>query len=106
LLKELEVPKTVTIGSSEANAAAIRSYNDEHTTSIAIRQVKSLNNIVEQDQRGVKRSTRPMLGSKAFDAVQATLVGIELRHMLRKGQLEDGVGQVLTTAEQFSTLAA
>jgi len=47
-----------------------------------------------------------MLGFKSFAAAQATLVGIELIHMLRKGQFEKGVGQGLTTAEQFSTLAA
>jgi hypothetical protein len=37
---------------------------------------------------------------------QSTLVGIELMHMLRKQQLEDGVEQGLTAAEQFSSLAA
>jgi transposase-like protein len=56
--------------------------------------------------RAVKRITRPMLGFKSFDAAQATLVGIELMHMLRKGQLADGVEQELTAAEQFYSLAA
>ena len=28
--------------------------------------------------------TRPMLGFKAFDAAQSTLVGIELMHMIKK----------------------
>jgi putative transposase len=100
------VPDRITIDGSEANEAAIRSYNKEHGTSIEIRQIKYLNNIVEQDHRGVKRITRPMLGFKSFEAAQATLVGIELMHMLRKRQLEHGVGRGLTTAEQFSTLAA
>jgi len=45
---------------------------------------------VEQDHRGVKRVTRPMLGFKSFDAAQYTLTGVELMHMLRKGQLEGG----------------
>jgi putative transposase len=81
------VPETITIDGSEANEAAIKSYNQEHGTTISIRQVKYLNNIVEQDHRGVKRITRPMLGFKAFDAAQATLVGIELMHMIRKRQL-------------------
>src|SRR5436190_5132553 len=31
-----------------------------------------------------------MLGFKAFAAAQSTLTGIELMHMLRKGQLEGG----------------
>ena len=74
---------------------------------IIIRQVKYLNNMVEQDHRGVKRITRPMLeGFKAFDAVQSTLVGIELMHMLRKGQLVGGVKQEVTAAEQFYALAS
>ena len=80
------VPKKITIDGSEANAAAIRRYNAEHGTAIIIRQVKYLNNIVEQDHRAVKRVTRPMLGFKSFDAAQSTLVGIELMHMLRKNQ--------------------
>jgi putative transposase len=100
------VPEIITIDRSEANAAAIRSYNQEHGTTLTIRQVKYLNNLVEQDHRSVKRVTRPMLGFKAFDAAQPTLVGIELRHMLRKGQLDDGVAQDLTLAEQFYPLAA
>ena len=47
-----------------------------------------------------------MLGFKSFDAAQSTLAGIELMHMLRKGQLEEGFEQGLTAAEQFSSLAA
>ena len=54
----------------------------------------------------MKRITRPMLGFKSFDAAQSTLVGIELMHMLRKPQLEDGVEQGLTVAEPFYALAA
>ena len=101
------VPETITIDGSEANAAAIRSYNEAYGTTILIRQVKYLNNLVEQDHRGVKRVTRPMLGFKSFAAADATLVGIELMHMLKKRQLviEEG-GEGLTAAEQFYALAA
>jgi putative transposase len=101
------VPETITIDGSEANVAAIKRYNEEHGTTIIIRQVKYLNNIVEQDHRAIKRVTRPMLGFKVFEAAQRTLVGIELMHMLKKGQLviADGV-EGFTPAEQFSMLAA
>jgi putative transposase len=101
------VPETITIDGSEANAAAIKRYNEEHGTAIIIRQVKYLNNIIEQDHRGVKRMTRPMLGFKSYAAAQATLIGIELTHMLKKGQLvgEEGV-EGLTPAKQFYALAA
>jgi len=99
-------PEKITIDASAANEAAIKSYNEEHGTAIIIRKTKYLNNIVEQDHRGVKRITRPMLGFKAFDAAQATLTGIELIYMLRKGQLVGGREAGLSVAEQFYTLAA
>jgi putative transposase len=69
--------------------------------------VKYLNHVVEQDYRGVKRVTRPMLGFKSFEAAQSKLVGIVLMHMLKKGQMavEEGA-EGLTPAEQFYALAA
>jgi transposase-like protein len=100
------VPETITIDGSESTAAAIKSYNEEHGTTIVIRQVKSLHKIVEQDHRGVKRVTRPMLGFKSFEAAQLTLVGIELIHILQKRQMEDDGAQGLTVAEQFYSLAS
>jgi putative transposase len=101
------VPETITIDGSEANEAAIKRYNKEHGTHIAIRQVKYLNNIVEQDHRAVKRITRSMLGFKAFTAAQDTLVGIELMHMIKKRQLvvEEG-DEDRTAAALFYSLAA
>ena len=66
-----------------------------------MRQVKYLNNIVEQDHRFVKRVTRPMLGFKTFRTARAVLAGIELMHMIRKGQLSAEKGKDLSFAEQF-----
>ena len=101
------VPETITIDGSAANEAAIRSYNAEHGTAIAIRKVKYLNNIVEQDHRAVKRITRPMLGFKSFHAAQGTLAGIELMHMIKKKQMMVKPGdEGLTAAEQFYALAS
>jgi putative transposase len=74
----------MTIDGSEANEAAIKRDHEAHGTVIEIHQVKSLNNMVAQDHRAIKRVTRPMLGFTSFDAAQLTLVGIELMHMLRK----------------------
>jgi putative transposase len=73
---------------------------------MAIRQVRYLNNVVEQDHRAVKRITRPMLGFKSVEAAQCTLAGVELMHMLRKGQAASGANHGLTAAEQFYALAA
>ena len=92
---------------SAANEAAIKSYHAEHGTAIAIRTVKYLNNIVEQDPRGVQRIMRPRRGFQAFDAAQATLVGIEFRHMIQQRHLggEEG-NEDRTAAELFYSLAA
>jgi putative transposase len=101
------LPEMITIDGSDANEAAIKRYNQEHGTAIAIRQVKYLNNIIEQDHRGVKRVTRPMLGFKSFAAAQDTLVGIELMHMIKKKQMVGEAGdEGLTAAELFYSLAA
>jgi len=101
------VPETMTIDGSDANEAAIKRYNEDHGTHIIIRQVKYLNNIVEQDHRAVKRVTRPMLGFKSFDAAQDTLIGIELMHMIKKRQMMVEAGdEGLSIAEQFYSLAA
>jgi putative transposase len=100
-------PEKITIDGSDANEAAIKSYNETHGTHIIIRQVKYLNNIVEQDHRGIKRVTRPMLGFTSFEAAQDTLVGIELMHMIKKKQLLVEAGdEGLTAAELFYSLAA
>jgi transposase-like protein len=101
------VPETITIDGSDAHEATIKSYNQAYGTAVAIRQVKYLNNVVEQDHRAVKRITRPMLGFKSFTAAQDTLVGIELMHMLKKRQLaveERDEGR--TAADLFYSLAA
>ena len=97
-------PEKITIDKSGANTAAIESYNKDHEAGIELRQVKYLNNIVEQDHRAVKRVLRPMLGFKSFRSAQVTLAGIELMHMIRKGQLRT-TGK-LRPAQAFYSLAA
>ena len=100
------MPEKITIDQSGANTAAITHYNRTHKTAIAIRHSKYLNNIVEQDHRGVKRLTRPMLGFKSFWSARCTIAGIEVMHAIRKGQLVT-IGTVpQTPAEQFYALAA
>ena len=97
-------PEKITIDKSGANTAAIESYNKDHKAGIEIRQVKYLNNIVEQDHRAVKRLARPMLGFKSFRSAQVTLTGIELMHTIRKGQLRTKGN--LRPAQAFYSLAA
>ena len=72
---------------SGANKAAIDQIIIDHEKSIVIRQVKYLNNIVEQDHRAIERVTRPMLGFKTFRSAQKIIAGVDVMHMIRKGQL-------------------
>ena len=45
---------------------------------------------IEQDHRGIKSRTRPMLGFKNFDCAAITIAGIELLRRIHKGQLALG----------------
>jgi putative transposase len=51
----------------------IDSINAGRSMSILVRQVKYLNNMVEQDHRAIKRRTRPMLNFKSFRAAGSVL---------------------------------
>jgi transposase, IS6 family len=53
-----------------------------------IRQVKYLNNLVEQDHRGVKKITNAALGYQSFHTAWRTIRGIEIMRMIDKGQME------------------
>lgn len=60
------VPEIVTMDKSGANKAAIDEINADMNAPVVVRQVKYLNNIVEQDHRAIKRVTKPMLNFKSF----------------------------------------
>ena len=99
------VPEKVTMDKSGANKAAIDEINANREKPIVVRQVKYLNNIVEQDHRAVKRITKPMLGFKSFQSAKNILAGIELMHMIRKGQIMMEGADKMSYAEQFYALA-
>lgn len=96
-------PETVTIDKSGANLAALDALNAKRETPIRIRQIKYLNNIVEQDHRAIKRMVRPMMGFKDFRCARIILSGIEIMHMIRKGQMKGDNSR--SVAEQFYSLA-
>jgi putative transposase len=100
------LPDKVTIDKSGANTAAIEALKEETGHEIEIRQIKYLNNLVEQDHRAVKRIVRPMMGFQTFRSARITLQGIELMHMIKKGQMVAGDSQGLSAAGQFYSLAA
>lgn len=90
---------------SGANKVAIDQIIEDKEIAVEVRQIKYLNNIVEQDNRAVKRNTRPMLGFKSFRAAASVLEGIELMHMIRKGQMAIPSYEKMSFANQFYALA-
>ncbi len=99
-------PEKVNMDKSGSNLAGLEKLNEElfEDNKIVIRQVKYLNNLIEQDHRGVKRIVKPMLGFKSFACAAATLTGIELYHMIRKGQ--NVLKKTLSAWQQFYALAS
>jgi transposase, IS6 family len=74
--------------------------------SVELRQVKYLNNLIEQDHRFIKRLTKPGMGFFSFETAWRTLQGFEMMNMIRKGQVQgvtksDVQGQVALVAQLF-----
>jgi IS6 family transposase len=78
--------------------------------SVELRQVKYLNNLVEQDHRFIKRLVKPGMGFFSFETAGRTLQGYEVMNMIRKGQVRgvgkgDIRGQVTFVARLFGVAA-
>jgi transposase, IS6 family len=82
-------PRTITVDKNAAYPIATKAMKREGTLwrFTKLRQVKFLNNIVEQDHRRIKRLARPGLGFKNFRTAARTIAGYETMAMIRKGQL-------------------
>jgi IS6 family transposase len=81
-------PRVVTVDKNPAYPIAVEELRKEKKMplGIQIRQVKYLNNIVEQDHRFIKKRVRSMLGLKSFRTATSIISGIEAMHMVKKGQ--------------------
>jgi len=77
---------------------------------VELRQVKYLNNLIEQDHRFIKRLTKPGMGFFSFETAWRTLQGFEVMNMIRKGQMQGAVkgdvgGQIALVARLFGVIA-
>lgn len=77
-------PRVITVDKNPAYPIAIQELKEEKQMpeGIQLRQVKYLNNIVEQDHRFI----RPMLGLKSLRTAKRIIAGVEAMHMIKKGQ--------------------
>jgi transposase, IS6 family len=100
-------PRTITVDKNAAypKAATEMKKDGELWRRSRLRQVKYLNNIVEQDHRRVKRLTGPGLGFGGFWTARRTLAGYEAMAMIRKGQVRNiGGGDIRGQAEFIAGL--
>ena len=95
------MPEKITIDKSGSNTAAIVSVQADTGADIKLRQIKYLNNIVEQDHRAIKRIVQPILGFKLFRCASILIAGIETMYMIKKGQLDCPETQALSAPAQF-----
>ncbi|GHO82631.1 hypothetical protein KSZ_06370 [Dictyobacter formicarum] len=84
------IPRVINVDKNAAYPKAIAELKaagvlPEH---VELRQVKYLNNLIEQDHRFIKRLTKPGMGFFSFETAWRTLQGFEIMNMLRKGQVQ------------------
>src|SRR5450631_964494 len=102
------IPRVINV---DKNAAYPKAFNELKAEGLIsegceLRQVKYLNNMIEQDHRFLKRLTKPGMGFFSFETAWRTLQGYEIMNMMRKGQVQsvgkgDVRGQVALVATLF-----
>jgi len=107
-----QAPRVINVDKNAAYPKAIAELKASGIlpASVELRQVKYLNNLIEQDHRFIKRLVKPGLGFFSFETAWNTLQGYECMHMIRKGQMH-GVqkgntpGQISFIASLFGLVA-
>jgi IS6 family transposase len=96
-------PRTITVDKNPAYPRAVVELKKEGELwrRSRLRQVKYLNNIVEQDHRRIKRLIRPGLGFGGCWTARRTLAGIEAMAMIRKGQIRQISGGDIRAQSTF-----
>jgi len=100
-------PYAMTVDKNPAFPIAFEEVKDEGLIpkGCKLRQIRYLNNIVEQDHRFIKRLVKPGMGFGTFWTAKNTLAGFEAMNMIRKGQV-CGVpkGDILSQASFVSSI--
>ncbi len=85
-----QTPRVINVDKNAAYPPAADELKaDEQLPEMAeLRQVKYLNNLIEQDHHFIKRLTKPGMGFASFNSARRTLRGMEAMNMIRKGQVQ------------------
>ena len=83
-------PQTITLDGYAASHRAVREMkaDGQLLADTKVRSSKYLNNLIEQDHRGIKLRVGPMLGFKWFRTAAITIAGVELLRRIHKGQFD------------------
>ena len=101
------MPEKITIDGSAANEAAIKSYNEEHGTVIAIRKIKYLNNNIGAGSSRGEAGDTADVGVQSIRCSTGDARRYRTMHMIRKKQMVVEAGKRTSpVAEQFYFLAA
>ncbi len=96
-------PRTITVDKNAAYPIATKAM--KHARELwrftKLRQVKFLNNIVEQDHRRIRRMVRPGLGFKSFMTAERTIAGYEVMAMFRKNQVVNAPANDMKAQSEF-----
>jgi transposase-like protein len=96
-------PRTITVDKNACYPKAITGMKRDGQLwrRSKLRQIKYLNNIIEQDHRSIKRLTGPGLGFGSFRTARRTLAGFEAMAMIRKGQVAGIIGNDMIAQAKF-----
>ena len=105
-------PRLIKVDKNAAYPKAFRELKAAGRISVncELRQVKYLNNVIEQDHRFIKRLVKPGMGFFSFQTAWRTLQGYEIMNIIRKGQVQgvnkgDIFGQIVWIANVFGVAA-
>ncbi len=106
-------PRVINVDKNAASPKAIAQLKAAGILpeSVELRQVKYLNNLVEQDHRFIKRLVKPGMGFFSMETAGRTLQGYKVMNMMRKGQVRgvgkgDIPGQITFVARLFGVAAS
>jgi IS6 family transposase len=101
-----QIPREITVDKNPAYPPAIDELKNDKILhkDVGIRQIKYLNNIIEQDHRSIKRIVNPMLGFQSFQSANKTLKGIEAMNMIKKRQVNNLNYSVLNEVKYINHL--
>jgi transposase, IS6 family len=101
-----QIPRVITVDKNPAYSHTIDELKNDKILpkNVGIRQIKYLNNILEQDHRSIKRIVNPMLGFQSFRSANKTLKGIEAMNMIKKRQVNNLNYSVLNEVKYINQL--